>query len=215
MFVGPTSLTPPENGADEFSGQKTCQHFPINTSSRVVQFLKFRDFWAPAGQFTCVHPTLVPLGEVCGSNWPTIVGSSNSNYLEQVLSPGADHRLAYSCTRMCGQLLGGSRVRTLLVYVWGGGCGSNWLTLAGLSSSKYLEHMLLPGADHRLACSATRVILGYMYLEGGSCVCTLHLYLCGVGGGSKWLTIVGLFSSKHLEHMLFLGADHKLAYSAT
>jgi hypothetical protein len=37
----------------------------------------------------------------------------------------------------------------------GGGSGSNWLTIVGLSSSKYPEHVLLPGADHRLAYSTT------------------------------------------------------------
>jgi hypothetical protein len=63
IFWGPTSLTPLENGAGEFSGQKTCQHFPIKTGSRVVQLSKSSDFRAPAGQFTCVHPTRVPLGE--------------------------------------------------------------------------------------------------------------------------------------------------------
>ena len=104
---------------------------------------------------------------------------------------------------------------TLLVYVWGGGCGSNWLIIAGLSTSKYLEHMLLPGADRRLACSATLVIFGYIYLVGGSRVCTLHVYLWGVVGGAKWLTIVGLSSLKHLERILFRGADHRLAYLAS
>ena len=60
---GPTSSTPPENGAGEFSGQKTGQHFLMKTGSRVVQLSNFSNFWAPAGQFTFVHPTFKPLGE--------------------------------------------------------------------------------------------------------------------------------------------------------
>ena len=108
-----------------------------------------------------------------------------------------------------------SSVHPTRVRLGGGGCGSNWLTIVGSSSSKYLEHMLLLGADRRLACSATLVIFGYIYLVGGSRVCTLHLYLWGVVGGAKWLTIVGLSSLKHLERMLFRGADHRLAYSAS
>ena len=46
-----------------FRARKTCQHFPIETGSRVVQLSKFSDLWAPAGQLKCVHPTLVTLGE--------------------------------------------------------------------------------------------------------------------------------------------------------
>ena len=52
----------------------------------------------------------------------------------------------------------------------GGGCGSNWLTIVGLStcSSKYPEHVLLLAADHRLAHSATLEICGH--LQGASVV---------------------------------------------
>jgi hypothetical protein len=76
---------------------------------------------------------LYPWERVCGSKWPTLVGWSNSKYPEQVLLLGAGHRLAYSCTRICGQLLGGSRVCTLLVYVWGG-----FAAQTGLQSRGYL-----------------------------------------------------------------------------
>ena len=50
----------------------------------------------------------------------------------------------------------------------GGRGGSNWLTLVRLSSSKYLEHVLLLGADHMLAYPATLVICGH--LQGGSVI---------------------------------------------
>ena len=120
-FGGPTSRTIPENGAGESSGRKTCQH---NLQISVI-------FWHLQGSSRVCTLHLYPLERVCGSNWPTIVGLSNSKYPEQVLLLGADRRLAYSCTRICGQPLGGSRVCTLLVYVWEGGCGSKRLTIVG------------------------------------------------------------------------------------
>ena len=67
-----------------------------------------------------------------------------------------------------GHLQGCSRVCTLLVYLLGGGCGSNWLTIVGLSSSKHPENVSLLGADHRLAYSATLEIFGH--LQGGALV---------------------------------------------
>jgi hypothetical protein len=91
-------------------------------------------------------------------------------------------------------------VCTLLLYFLEGGGGSNWLTIVGLSSSKYLEHMLFVGADHRLAYSATGVSFGQ--LQGDSRVCTLLVYLWSEDSSSKWITIVGLSSSKFLEHVL-------------
>ena len=89
-------------------------------------------------------------------------------------------------------LVGGSRVCTLHLYLWGVGGGSKWLTIVGLSSVsslKHLEHILFLGADRRLAFSATLVIFGQLW--GGSRVCTLLVYLWSGVSSSNWLTLVG------------------------
>ena len=50
----------------ELPNSRVEKHVNISqekVGSRVVQLSKFSDFWAPAGQFTCVHPALGPWGD--------------------------------------------------------------------------------------------------------------------------------------------------------
>ena len=92
---------PPENGAGEFSGRKPSQHLPEKTGPRVVEFSKVSDSRAPALLFTCVHPTLVPLGG--GGAVPT--GSQLWIHLRFPASGTCFSKTTWSRRRLANQVL--------------------------------------------------------------------------------------------------------------